>query len=147
MTTLQRLNRQLKAATQLTKQIDQEFQLRGEIEKGFPVELNEAKQHFLDGFAVLNKLEAKIEAAVSHSQESGEAVATLLDNLRDVLTVMGPNGKNLAFLQAANKENLEFFIGFVVQFEEVFQEVLENMPDDDFTKMKEVVDIASGNRN
>ncbi len=110
------------------------------------VELNEAKQHFLDGFAVLNKLETKIEASISHSAESGEALSTLLDNLRDVLTVMGPDGKHLALLQASSKENLGFFIKFLLQFDEVFQEVLENMPSIDFARIEDLIDLARQSR-
>lgn len=146
MTTLQRLNQQLRAATQLTSQIEQEYRIRKEVEQDFPEELNEAKQHFLNGFAVLNKLETKIEVAVSHSAESGEGLATLLDNLRDVLTVLGPDGKNLAFIQATSKHNLEFLLGFILQFSEIFQDVLGQMTDGDFAAIEDLVDMARRNR-
>ncbi len=147
MTTLQRLNKQLRAVTQLTKQIDQEYQLRKDVEQDFPAELNEAKQHFLDGFAVLNKLETKIEATISHSAESGDALGTLLDNLHDILTVMGPDGKHLALLQASSKENLVFFTTLLLQFSEVYQEVLEGMSASDFAQMEDIVDIARQGRD
>lgn len=145
-TTLKRFNKHLKMITQVVSQVEEEYRAGKAVEKDWPLEIFEARQQILDAYAHLTRVESEIEASYARRLESGEALQIVIDRLRDVMTVMGDEGQNLAFLQATDKPNLQVFVIFLLKFPEVFQEVLEEMNRKDFDTIAGVIDRARGNR-
>lgn len=146
-TTLVRLNQRIKNAAQTAKQLRQQISGEVEVSRNWSQEIDEMGQSALDIFYEAQRLKQEMEVASGHKQEAHEAADTLENMLNNALTVLGPNGKHLAFLQATSPINMAHLIGFIIQFPEVFQEVLENsLSDEDFASLGDVFDITRRNR-
>jgi hypothetical protein len=135
----QKLLQRLKDITRVVEQVDQGITSNIEVQRTHPERLKN-----LETWLKLASDEAKLireedEVGVMHWDEIAEALPTVIDRLNNQITIQ----QNIDFILATDKQVLERFIGYVLQYGmPLFEDVLYQMQADDFAKIEDVVDIV-----
>lgn len=127
----------------LTIQTEQGITSNVEVQKSHPERLER-----IETWAKLMANEARLlkeedEVGVAYWDEISDAFPIIISRLNDHMTIQ----KNFNFIAATDKGHLDRFLSHILMYGlEIFSEVIGELPDSDFAKIEDVVDIARRQR-
>lgn len=137
-TTISSFTRKLKDISKAVESIKDDADFLERARSRLPDEINEIRQTILDAYQSLGVLEQKTEVSSAHESELSIRMAEAVDALRNLRTIAGDDGRNLAFMEAVDKNNLRQFLDFLLEFPEAFRSVISEMTDEEYQKLQDI---------
>lgn len=128
---------------QLTVQTEEGIKSNLQVQKTHPDRLKRAETYLKLAHEEIKLVREEDEIGLGYWQEIEEAFPIIIGRMNDMMTKQ----QNLDFITATDKVYLRTFLSYVMEYgKEMFQEVLENMANEEFADIEDVIDVARRKR-